>query len=65
MLSLKQVEWASRHDWYIGRKCVDIVGGVGEYKVKVLERTRGPDGWNSDKVRWFSDWVELRAWAGY
>jgi len=67
-LNEAQLAWARNHDWYLGSQTAGIVAGEKAYRVKVLERiTWIEDGKFAgyDNVKWFSNWQELRAWAGY
>lgn len=59
MLTLEQVEWAAKQPWYLGRNCTDIVNGEGQFKVKVLQRSK-----THDTVLWFDDFEALKSWAG-
>lgn len=60
MLTLEQVEWAAKQSWYIGRNCTDIVNGKGQFKVKVLQRSK-----THDNVLWFDNFEKLKSWSGY
>jgi hypothetical protein len=51
----RQAAWASAHDWYRWSECI----GPGQFKVHVRPSFEG------DTQTEFTDYQELRAWAGY
>ena len=53
-MTIKQVEWANRHDWYIG--CEKSQTNHGEWVVLVSD---------GDSIIRFENFAELRWWAGY
>lgn len=60
-LSVEQIEWAKSHDWYVSHWQLDD----GTWKMRVQATCTDSDGdsWIEQAV--FSDFVALRAWAGY
>jgi hypothetical protein len=52
----RQLQWAASHDWYIGVSPSGKVVCVDEYT---------KDGVNYRDVIAFTDFAEMRAWAGY
>lgn len=53
-MTIKQVEWANRHDWYIN--CEKSQTNHGEWVVLVSD---------GDSVIRFESFSDLRWWAGY
>lgn len=56
-MTWKQAQWAALHDWFVSVQ--DMQGNSG-YSVTVLERTE-----IAETERVFTDYKELRDWAGY
>jgi len=62
MLTIEQIRWASRHDWFYCDK--------GDGTILVFDRytQKHPDGTVSsheDTVHWTQSFKALRDWAGY
>ena len=57
-MTTNQIKWASTHDWYIDKSADNGAVLVKEVLVKDI---------NDYKVdlKWFDNFEELRAWAGY
>ena len=53
-MTIKQVEWANRHDWYID--CEKSQVNQGEWVVMVSDE---------DKIIRFESFANLKRWAGY
>ena len=53
-MTIKQVEWANRHDWYVD--CEKSQTGPGEWAVLVSD---------GDRVIRFESFSDLIWWAGY
>lgn len=56
MLTERQIAWASQHDWFID---ADVTG------VMVNEILVHENGTVLESVKSFSDFQQLRTWAGY
>jgi hypothetical protein len=59
-MTIFQVLWARQHDWFVQEFMLN-----GVLCVKVKARCVDADGRHYNDVREFSDYNELRAWAGY
>ena len=58
MLTLTQIRWAARHDWFVGAR--------DDGSVLVCEVwTNINDGSTGEDYLTFYDFQDLRAWAGY
>lgn len=63
MLTTRQVEWAKLHDWFISSEQEDDFDG---HSVCVHDRVLSTATQKvTDTVAYFSDFRELREWAGY
>lgn len=56
MITQKQIKWASEHDWFVDANYDGI---------QALERLVNVDGSVKESVVVFTDFKELRDWAGY
>lgn len=57
-MNAEQIAFAARHDWFVSAKA--------NGNVVVVERwTNVLDGTSGDELLTFSNFAELRAWAGY
>lgn len=55
-LTVSQIEWASKHDWYLG---------TNGNSVRVIDITLERGGEVTERELEFSDFRDLREWAGY
>lgn len=60
-MTKQQAEWASKHDWFIGQVAI----GNGNFKVTVEESIYDEEDNYHYFVVSFTDFQELREWAGY
>jgi len=57
-MNAKQIAWAKAHDWF-------LYVGIDGASVIVLDRCVCAAGHLHEKVMYFTNFRELRVWAGY
>tara|TARA_R110000851_G_scaffold53830_1_gene127586 strand:+ start:467 stop:634 length:168 start_codon:yes stop_codon:yes gene_type:complete len=55
-MTTQQIVWASKHDWFIEAKVLRITGQI---------RIHVKDGMVAGNTLGFTDFEELKQWAGY
>jgi hypothetical protein len=58
-----QIDWASQHDWFVRAFDVDL--SKREYGCECREVISYNDGTVTDEPIIFSDFKQLKEWAGY
>ena len=57
----QQIEWAKRHDWFLESDWVNPETRC----VVVIDRYQTVSGTTASRSRVFTDYSDLREWAGY